>query len=57
MYRKRIKVIIRQADPYNRTWDATEGGGGGISKFKEFFFTIVTIIRHTRHQYQTRLAC
>ena len=28
MYKERIKVIIRQADPYNKTGDATKGGRG-----------------------------
>ena len=28
MYKKRIKVIIRQADPYDKTGDATKGGRG-----------------------------
>ena len=28
MYKKRIKVIIRQADPYNKTGDASKGGRG-----------------------------
>ena len=29
-YKERIKVIIRQADPYDKTGDATKGGGGGL---------------------------
>ena len=28
MYFERIKVIIRQADPYDKTGDATKGGRG-----------------------------
>ena len=28
MYKERIKVIIRRADPYDKTADATEGGRG-----------------------------
>ena len=28
MYKERIKVIIRQADPCNKTGDATKGGRG-----------------------------
>ena len=28
MYKERIKVIIRQADPYIKTGDATKGGRG-----------------------------
>ena len=30
MYKERIKVIIRQADPYDKTGDATKGGRGCI---------------------------
>ena len=26
VYQERIKVIIWQADPYDKTWDATKGG-------------------------------
>ena len=29
MYQERIKVIIRQADLYNKTGDTTKAGGGG----------------------------
>ena len=28
MYKEQTKVIIRQADPYNKTGDATKGGRG-----------------------------
>ena len=28
MYWERIKVIIRQVDPYDKTGDATKGGWG-----------------------------
>ena len=28
MYKEQIKVIIRQADLYNKTGDATKGGWG-----------------------------
>ena len=28
MYKERIKVIIREADPYYKTGDATKGGRG-----------------------------
>ena len=28
MYKERIKVIIRHADPYNKTGNATKGGRG-----------------------------
>ena len=28
MHKERIKVIIRQADPYNKTGDAIKGGRG-----------------------------
>ena len=28
MYKEQIKVIIRQADPYDKTGDATKGGRG-----------------------------
>ena len=28
MYKERIKVIIRQVDPYEKTGDATIGGRG-----------------------------
>ena len=28
MYQERIKVLIRQADPYDKTGDATKGGRG-----------------------------
>ena len=41
MYQERIKVILRQADPYNKTGDATKGGRG--AKFdltKTFIFFI-----------------
>ena len=33
MYWERIKVIIRQADPYDKTGDATKGGRGCIISF------------------------
>ena len=28
MYKEQIKVIIRQADPYDKTGDAIKGGSG-----------------------------
>ena len=28
MYLEQIKIIIRQADPYDKTGDATKGGRG-----------------------------
>ena len=31
MYKKQIQVIIRHADPYNKTGDATKGVG--VAKF------------------------
>ena len=33
MYKKRIQVIIRHADPNNKTGEATKGPGVGVAKF------------------------
>ena len=37
MYKERIKVIIRQADPYDKTGDATKGGRGAKFDFTKTF--------------------
>ena len=49
MYWERIKVIIRQADPYDKTGDATKGGRGCIISLhyniqKSIIFTCKGII-------------
>ena len=37
MYSERIKVIIRQADPYDKTGDATKGVGVAKVDFTKTF--------------------
>ena len=52
MYTERIKVIIRQADPYDKTGDATKGVG--VAKFgftKTFRNQLFLRVRVLYHQY------
>ena len=52
MYKERIKVIIRQADPCNKTGDATKEGR--IAKFdftKTFRNQLFSRVRVLHHQY------
>ena len=52
VYKERIKVIIRQADPYNKTGDATERGGVAIFDFtKTFRNQLFSRVRVLYHQY------
>ena len=37
MYKERIKVIIRHADPYDKTGDATKGGRVAKYDFAKIF--------------------
>ena len=47
MYYERIKVIIRQADSYDKTGDATKGGRGSnfdfIKPFRNQLFSRVRV--------------
>ena len=52
MYWERIKAMIRQADPYDKTGDATKGVG--VAKFdftKTFRNQLFSRVRILYHQY------
>ena len=52
MYLERIEVIIRQADPYDKTGDATKGVG--VAKFdftNTFRNQLFSRVRVLYHQY------
>ena len=52
MYSDRIKVIIRQVDPYDKTGDTTKGVG--VAKFnltKTFRNQLFSRVRVLNHQY------
>ena len=52
MYKKRIKVIIRQADPYDKTGDATKGVRVAKFDFTEIFRNQLFLrVRVLYHQY------
>ena len=58
IYEERIKVIIWQAGPHDKTADANKGGGGGggvgVAKFdftKRFRNQIFSRVRELYHQY------
>ena len=52
MYKKRIEVIIRQADPSNKTGDATLGGRGAKLDFTITFRNqLFSRLRILYHQY------
>ena len=45
MYLERIKVTIRQADPYDKTGDATKGGRD-CKTFRNQLFSRVRLLYH-----------
>ena len=52
MYKEQVKVIIRQADPYDKTGDATKGVG--VAKFdftKTLRNQLFSYVRVLYHQY------
>ena len=49
MYWERTKVIVRQADPYNKTGDTTKGGRGckiWLHQTFRFFFSCTRVLYH-----------
>ena len=52
MYKERIKVIIRQPDPYDKTGDATKGGEVAKFDFTKIFRNQLFLrVRVLYHQY------
>ena len=52
MYKERIKVIIRQVDPYDKTGDATKGVGvAKLDLTKTFRNQLFSCVRALYHQY------